>query len=106
MLVLKGDNGKSKFINSLLGENICFEYCEYSVNLGGFYASSLNHSIDEFKDYIKACLYEEDRNCVDDIYNYLIVYTNEKEEDLRDFITWLKDNELWFLCRDIIVVCK
>ena len=106
MLILKGDKGKSSLINNILGNNLYFEYYNYSVNLGGYWMSSLHHSIEEFRDYIKACLYEEDKACKENLYDYLIIYTNESEENLKDFIAWLKDNERWFLCRDILMVCK
>lgn len=106
MLILKGDKGKSKFLYNLMGNNLCFEYCDYSVNLGGYWLSSLHHTIEGFKNYIEACLYKEDIHCMDNFCEYLIIYTNEKEEDLKDFISWLKDNERWFLCRDILIVCK
>ena len=110
MLMLKGDKGKSKFLCNIIGKNLYFEYYDYPVNLGnylnGFYMSSLNHSIDEFKDYIKACLYEKDKSYRDDVYDYLIIYTNESEEDLKDFISWLKDHEGSFLCRDVLIVCR
>ena len=103
MLILKGDKGKSKVLNELGENSICFEYHEYVVDFkNGYWISSLNHSINEFKDFIKACLYEEDEN----FYNYLIIYTNEKEEDLKDLINWLEDNERRFLCGDIIVACR
>ena len=41
-------------------------------------------------------------------YIYLIIYTNEKEEDLKGFIEWLNDNEEMFRyrCANIIVACK
>jgi hypothetical protein len=106
MMILKGNRGKSKFLCELIGNNLCFEYYECTVNLGGYWMSNLNHSIDEFKDYIKACLYEEDKSGKENLYNYLIIYTNEKEEDLKDFISWLEDNERWFSCRNVIVTCK
>lgn len=106
MLILKGDKGKSKFLCDVIGNNLYFEFYDYPVNIGGYWLSSLNYSIDEFKDYIKACLFEEDKNCKENLHDYLIIYTNEKEEDLKDFISWLKDNERWFLCGNILVTCK
>ena len=38
-----------------------------------------------------------------DDYDYLIVYTNQKENDLKDFVDWLK---ITFTYRNIIVTCK
>ena len=106
MLMLKGNTGKSKFIYNLIGRNLCFEYCEDSIGIGEYWMSSLNHSLEEYKDYIKACLYEEDKSNKDNLYEYLIIYTNEREEDLEDFISWIKDNERWFLCANVLITCK
>lgn len=106
MLILKGNSGKSKFLCNLLGKNLCFEYYDYPINLGGFWMSNLNHSIDEFKEYIEACLYEEDKSDKENLYDYLIIYTNEKEKDLKEFISWLEENERWFLCRNVLITCK
>lgn len=107
MIILKGNKGKSKVINELNENSIYFEYCEYVVDFKkGCWISSLNHLINEFKDFIKECLYEEDKSGKENFYNYLIIYINEKEEDLKDFIDWVEDNERWFLCGDVIVTCK
>ena len=106
MLLIKGDKGKSSFINNVLGNNLYFVYCDYPINIDGYWVSSLNHSIDEFKDFIKAYVHEEDKTCKENLYDYLIIYTNESEENLKDFISWLKDNERWFLCRNTLIACK
>ena len=106
MLLIKGDKGKSSFINNILGNNLYFQYCDYPVNIGGYWVNSLDHSIDEFKDYIKACVYKEDETRKENLHDYLIIYTNESEENLKDFISWLKNNERWSLCRDTLMACK
>ena len=105
MLILKGDKGKSRILNQLSENSICLEYSEYAVDFkNGYWISSLNYSINEFKYFIKECLYK--KVVGENFYNYLIIYTNEKEEDLKDLIDWLEDNERRFLCGDIIVACR
>ena len=42
----------------------------------------------------------------DKFYDYLIAYTNESEEDLREIINWLEDNKWNIPFRDIILTCK
>ena len=106
MLILKGSQGKSKLLYDIVGNNLYFEYNDYPVNFGGYFLNSLNHSIEDLKDYIKAHLSEEDKSYIENFYDYLIIYTNQNEGDLKDFITWLEDNERWFSCRHVVIACK
>ena len=61
-------------------------------------------SLDDFLKLISSTSQEAIAN--DKFYDYLIVYTNESEEDLREIINWLEDNKWNIPFRDIILTCK
>lgn len=105
MILLKADNGKSVIVNYLCEytNSICFEYYNNSVahNIESIYINSDEYSLIDLKNAIIELM---DKN--DYPYDYLIVYTNETEEKLKDFIEWLDKNKSLCHCIDIIVACK
>lgn len=103
MLILKGENGKSPIANIILGETYskCFVYNDYPIcSNGGIYLDSTEYSLKDLKE----CIIDWNENDVypDEIYDYLIVYTNYTEESLTDFIDWLGK----YYKRKAIVMCK
>lgn len=105
MILLKGKNRKSVLVNDLVKytDSVCFEYYNMSVihNTESILVNSCHYSLIDLQAAITEVMDENDYP-----YTYLIVYTNETEEDLQEFIKWLNNNELMFHCRDIIVTCK
>ena len=104
MLILKGDNGKGRIVTDLLvrTNSVCFTYGEYKVNSidGSYFVDSKKYSLDDFM----TCITEYTERYPERYYDYFVVYTNEKEENLKEFIAWLKYVE--YFCRQIIVTCK
>ena len=102
MLILKGENGKSGVIDIILDSTIstCFVYYDYP--LGAFKNSIWLDSRQYTLEHLKLCMTQEITK-YKEYYDYLIIYTNQKESDLKDFIDWLK---MTFTYRNIIVACK
>ncbi len=106
MLIVKGKNGKSVLAQILVHhtQSICFEYYDYPVMYFSYCVDSEIYSLTEFAEYIEEEL--ENLNADERHYDYLIIYTNEKEEDLEGLINWLDENKCRICCKDIIVMCK
>lgn len=106
MLILKGNGGKSVVLNDLAEctDSICFEYYNIPVvHKNSIWVNSNYYSLVDLQSAIAGVMDENDYT-----YIYLIVYTNEKEEDLKYFIEWLNNNETMFRyrCENIILACK
>ncbi len=106
MLILKGDCGKSKIVDIMMDktDSICFVYNDYPLIYNAFGIDSRLYSL---KDFLKCISDGITKAVIDDKhYDYLLVYTNQSEEDLKDIIDWL-DKYRWNInCRDIILTCK
>ena len=101
MLILKGENGKSRVVDIILNEtdSVCFVYNDYSI--GVFDSIWLNSEMYTLE-HLKLCIVQEIAKYKDS-YNYLVIYTNQTENDLKNFIDWLK---MTFTYKNIIVTCK
>lgn len=106
MLVVKGKSQKSVLAYIILNETYsrCFVYNDYSVINGTVYLDSTEYSLEDFKE----CITEWHTNDVypDNYYDFLIIYTNQREEALLDFIDWLDKNTLSLHYKNAIVMCK
>ena len=106
MIIIKGDVGKSRVIDILMNKtnSICFEYYDYPVIFEAICLDSKEYSL---KDFLE-CISDEIKNSVinDRHYDYLLVYTNENEENLQEIIDWLNKYRCTIPCRDIVVTCK
>lgn len=106
VLVLKGNNGKSRAVDDLVKytDSICFVYYDHCViyNTDSIFVYNKEHSLIDLQTIITEVMDEND----DYPYTYLVVYTNEKEENLQEFIVWLNHNKPLFHCRDILITCK
>ena len=101
MLILKGSNGKSKVVDIILNgtDSICFVYNDSTLFLeGSICLDSRVYTLE----HLKLCIVQEITK-YQDYYDYLVVYTNQTENDLKDFIYWLK---MTFTYKSIIVACK
>lgn len=106
MLIVKGETQKSVLVNILMEEtdSICLDYNNRPVIYNSI---SCNKAIYSLGDFMQ-CIAEECQrlNAYGVHCDYLIIYTNEKEEDLKEFIDWL-DYYRWEIpCKDILVTCK
>lgn len=106
MLIIKGENQKSSLANILLNKtkSICFQYYDKPVVFDSICVDSTEYSL---KDFIE-CIAEELKrvNAYRVHYDYLIIYTNENEEDLKELIDWLNEHMWRIFCNDILVMCK
>ena len=104
MLVLKGENGKSKVIGAILEEtnSICFVYNDYALFEDSIWLDSRMYTLE----HLKLCITQEIVRFKED-YDYLIIYTNQTENYLKYFIDWLNDYQpTSCVYRNIIVTCK
>lgn len=105
MLLLKGNNGKSRVVNDILNttSSICFVYNEYPLFKDGICLNSGVHTLEQLKE----CIIEEVVG-YQEFYDYLIIYTNQTEDNLKDFIDWLNSNPPipYHIYGNIIVTCK
>lgn len=103
MLIVKGDCGKSRVIDILMSKtnSICFVYHDYPLIYNSICLNSLEYSLEDLKE----CISDELKASNDLHYNYIIIYTNKKEKDLKDFIEWLESNPWCSFAGNIIVTC-
>lgn len=106
MLILKGNSGKSGVINMLMNQtnSICFMYYDTPCIWNSICVDNREHSLKDFLECISNAITEESIN--DKHYDFLIIYTNEYEEDLKEILNWLDERRWDIPCRDIIVTCK
>ncbi len=106
MLILKGNCGKSRVIDILADRtnSICFIYDDYLLIFDSFTVNSEKYSLNDFIKCISDTLKEEIAN--DKRYDYLLIYTNQNEEDLQEVVDWLNKYRFNIPCRDIILTCK
>lgn len=106
MLIVKGKAQKSVLANILMDKtkSICFQYYDMPVVWDSFCVDSKEYSLSDFIE----CIAEELKriNAYRMHYDYMIIYTNESEEDLKELIEWLNEHRWRVFCNDIIVMCK
>ena len=106
MLTLKGDYGKSRVIDALMTHtnSLCFVYNNYYLIYESICVDSDEYSLEDFLE----CISDELKDAVikGKHYEYLLVYTNQREKDLQDIINWLDKYKCKIPCRDIILTCK
>lgn len=107
MLIVKGENAKSCLANTLMQntKSICFQYYDAPVVWNSFIVDNTIYSLDNFIKFIEGIL-----KGVKTRYDYLIIYTNEKERDLKKLFDWLNDyvpkEPLLTGSGSILVMCK
>ena len=106
MLILKGYGGKSTAIGIIMNttNSICFVYNNYPILFDSICVDSTEYSLENFLECISEELKEAIAN--DKHYDYLLVYTDQNEEDLQEIINWIENDRWKIPCRDIIVTCK
>lgn len=104
MLILRGNQGKSKVVETLLtGSNsIAYIYYDQAMPFDSYFISSKMFGIEEVTRAIRLdTLDDRSRN-----FDYFIVYTNEEEHNLQSIIETLREFESIGVCRVGIVTCK
>ena len=106
MLIVKGKAQKSVLTNILMDKtkSICFQYYDMPVIWDSICVDKTKYSLSDFIE----CIAEELKkvNADGTHYDYMIIYTNEREEDLTKLIDWLNEHRWRIFCNDILVMCK
>ena len=108
VLVLKGENNKSTVTGLILGSthSLCIEYYDYPIALYSWFLNKREYSLENLKECIEEAFEYERKDNPEKHYDYLIVYTNEKEKDLDELISWLKEYYCPIFCGAVLVTCK
>lgn len=105
--ILKGKSGKSRTVDDLLKntESICYVYYDLSLPLYGYskFVNSHKHSLNDLKE---AIMLDNDKQNYDSFLDYFIIYTNNTENELQEFLQWLELFEHQINANTIIVTCK
>ena len=104
MLILKGKTMKSDILNSIAQSRkcICFEYHDNPVCFESFFVDSSKYTFDDLLNEIDFVF---EKNFYDTYFDYLLIYTNEKEDDVKRHSKWLEDDRQVLRCREIIITC-
>lgn len=106
MLILRGSSGKSRIIDILMSQtnSVCFVYNDYPLIDESIGVDSTQYTIEG----LLACISHTMKDYIvnDKHYDYCLIYTNQKEEDLQKLTDWLNRYKWEFPIRDIIVTCK
>ena len=104
MLILKGKAMKSDILNSIAQSRkcICFEYHDNPVCFESVFVDSSKYTFD---DLISEIDFVFEKDFYDTFFDYLLIYTNEKESKINKCFKWLEDNKQALHCREIIVAC-
>lgn len=108
MLIVKGESQKSILANILMDKtkSICFQYYDTPVIFNSVCVDSRKRSLNDFIECIAEELKRVNAHTYRTHYDYLIIYTNEKEEDLKELVEWLNEHRWRICCKDILVMCK
>lgn len=108
MLILKGKTSKSDVVNRIMQseDSICFIYSDSKNIIYGdtvFFVDKTIYSLENFLQEIKSVFGNASH---DKQFKYMIIYTNESEENLNSFIHQLEEDKNMFQCTEIIVTCN
>lgn len=108
MLILKGEIGKSRVVENIINNTnaCCFIYDKDFVwSIPNSYRIDSNEC--SLVSFINELSFFIESDCKKDItYDYFIIYTNETEANLFDFIEWLKRNEKRFSSMCLLLTCR
>ena len=113
MLLLKGNRDKDLVIDAMMSRKyVCtIAYWEpsdydYPSDMYDLYiVDSDEYGINELIECIEGIVSEETDNGNTPLM-FLIIYTNEKEEDLAELFNWIESNRHKLPCRQVLVACK
>ena len=106
MQILKADCFKSITISHLLcacPNSVCIVYDDSCPRFmyDSIWIDSNEYSIKDLKEYI----IDEFINTMNEMKDYLIIYTNKQEQELSDFIEFI-NRQGRFDFREILIACK
>jgi hypothetical protein len=105
MQILKGEHYKSVTVENILKntKSYCVVYHNMYLSFGDYYIDSNKNTINQLWDGLQEIKNEKNSKITQ--YNYFILYTNIMEEEVSKLINWLKDKELDFNCKCILITC-
>ena len=107
MLLLKGNQGKSLIVDAMMSRGrVCtIAYIDFPSPIYGddsWIIDSREYNVSQLIEGIEGINNEyNDRYLM-----FLIIYTNEAQEDLIDLLQWIEDNERSLNCSSVLVTCK
>lgn len=108
MLLLKGDEGKSRVVEAILygTDSVAIVYYDNQLPFSSLFLDSKTHSLNDLKRSVLQVNYETGKLNPDFVLDYIIIYTNILEDDLLGFIGWVNEHKNELKCRDVILACK
>lgn len=114
MQILKGKVQKSVTINHIMNDVrncICIDYYTEQLNFGNgsenYFINSDNHSISDLIEFLKNKFFDNIHfELSSEYYEYLIIYTNLSETEIKELIEWIKDNYYKIDCNEILITCS
>jgi len=108
MQILKGDRLKSVTVKSILEStnSLCLVYYDNVLPFEHYYLNSSEANLFQLELYLQEFINIECNKSSERQYDYFILYTNNTEEELVDLIEWLKENEIYFNSRCILITCR
>jgi len=106
MLVLKGDKYKSLIVEAMMSRgSVCtIAYADFFMMFDAWVVDSNEYGIDELIETIEEINKENIKNNEDIL--FLVIYTNEKEEELGKLFEWIEVNRSNLRCSQVLVTCK
>lgn len=104
MLILKGENGKSRVLTDIAEytDSCYWVYNNYELPVYSYHINSYEISLSNLIEELEAYL----NNNPNVPMEYFMLYTNKTEDELSKVIKWLEQNEKRFNCRYLILGCK
>ena len=109
MQILKGDRLKSVTVASILEStnSLCLVYYDNVLPFEHYHLNSNEANLFQLELYLQEFINNNiEGNKSKRQYDYFILYTNNTEEELIDLIEWLKENEIYFNCRCVLITCR
>ena len=109
MQILKGEILKSVTVKSILEStnSLCLVYYDNVLPFEHYHLNSNEANLFQLELYLKEFIsHIECNKSSKRQYDYFILYTNNTEEELVELIEWLKENEIYFNCRCVLITCR
>jgi len=109
MQILKGDRLKSVTVVNILEStnSLCLVYYDDVLPFEHYHLNSSEANLFQLELYLQEFIkYIECNKSSKRQYDYFILYTNNTEEELVDLIQWLKENEIYFNSRCVLITCR
>lgn len=107
MQILKGNNGKSVTVHHILNSthSTCVVYdTGWTPSFECYFVDSKEDTIKQLKEWIESYIKKLEKATIH--FDYFIIYTNNSEIELKEFIYWLDDNKDRLKAVEVLVTCR